>query len=103
MLLEQEPAWRRFVAELEDFLPAATAAPARDTDLRLDELTAREREVVELVAQGLDNPTIARRLGMRDKTVRNHLSAILSKLDLHSRSEVIVRAREAGFGQSARG
>jgi pimeloyl-ACP methyl ester carboxylesterase/DNA-binding CsgD family transcriptional regulator len=103
MLLEQEPAWRRFVAELEDFLPAATAAPARDTELRLDELTAREREVVELVAQGLDNPTIARRLGMRDKTVRNHVSAILSKLDLHSRSEVIVRAREAGFGQSARG
>jgi pimeloyl-ACP methyl ester carboxylesterase/DNA-binding CsgD family transcriptional regulator len=100
MLLEQEPAWAKFVAELEDFLPAASAA--RHAHLRLYELTAREREVVELVAQGLDNPTIANRLGMRDKTVRNHVSAILSKLDLHSRSEVIVRAREAGFGQNTR-
>lgn len=103
ILLEQEPAWRQFVAELDDFLPAIPAIPVRHADLRLDDLTAREREVVELVAQGLDNNTIAKRLGVRDKTVRNHVSTILSKLDLHSRAEAIVRAREAGYGQSTSG
>ena len=65
----------------------------------LDELTAREHEVLELVAQGLDNDTIAKKLGISEKTVRNQVSAIRSKLGVTSRVQTAVRAREAGFGQ----
>lgn len=66
------------------------------------DLTEREREVLELVAQGRANPEIARRLGISDKTVRNHVSAILAKLEVLGRSEAIVRAREAGMGGEGR-
>jgi DNA-binding NarL/FixJ family response regulator len=67
----------------------------------LDELTDREREVLEVLAQGLDNGAIAARLKISEKTVRNHVSIIFSKLGASSRGHVIVRAREAGFGRSA--
>ncbi|HET7686457.1 MAG TPA: response regulator transcription factor [Candidatus Limnocylindria bacterium] len=62
------------------------------------DLTDRERQVLELVAQGRANPDIARRLGISEKTVRNHVSLILDKLAVGGRSEAIVRAREAGMG-----
>lgn len=62
------------------------------------ELTDREVEVLEQVARGLDNATIARRLSLSPKTVRNHLSNILTKLQVLDRSQAIVRAREAGLG-----
>jgi DNA-binding NarL/FixJ family response regulator len=62
------------------------------------ELTAREREILEFIARGLTNATIADRLVLSPKTVRNHVSAIFSKLQVSGRSEAIVRAREAGFG-----
>ncbi|MGV9317099.1 LuxR C-terminal-related transcriptional regulator [Streptomyces sp. NPDC003691] len=61
-------------------------------------LTPREHEVLDLVARGLDNGTIARRLTVSPKTVRNHVSAVLAKLRTASRAEAIVRAREAGLG-----
>lgn len=63
------------------------------------ELTDREREVLDLVAQGLSNVIIARRLTLSPKTVRNHLSNVLTKLQVADRSQAIVRAREAGLGQ----
>jgi DNA-binding NarL/FixJ family response regulator len=63
------------------------------------DLTDREREVLDLVARGLDNQRIATRLAVSDKTVRNHLSNILTKLQVADRSQAIVRAREAGLGQ----
>jgi DNA-binding NarL/FixJ family response regulator len=63
------------------------------------ELTDREREVLALIAEGLPNPEITRRLVLSPKTVRNHVSNILAKLQVHDRSEAIVRAREAGLGQ----
>ncbi|MCI4062067.1 response regulator transcription factor [Micromonospora sp. R77] len=63
------------------------------------ELTDREREVLDLVAQGLSNLVIARRLTLSPKTVRNHLSNVLTKLQVADRSQAIVRAREAGLGQ----
>jgi DNA-binding NarL/FixJ family response regulator len=66
----------------------------------LPELTSREREVLDLVARGLDNLAISRRLVLSPKTVRNHLSNILSKLQAASRAEAIVRARQAGLGES---
>jgi len=68
------------------------------TRLPLPELTDREREVLDLVARGLDNAVISRRLSLSTKTVRNHVANILTKLALPDRSAAIVRAREEGLG-----
>lgn len=64
------------------------------------ELTGREAEVLEMVALGYDNATIARRLVLSGKTVRNYVYGIIAKLQVRDRSELIVRAREAGLGRS---
>jgi pimeloyl-ACP methyl ester carboxylesterase/DNA-binding CsgD family transcriptional regulator len=95
ILLDTESAWQHFVEALDDFLPAPPARPIA----ALDELTAREREVLELVAQGSDNTKIADRLKISEKTVRNHVSLIFSKLGVSSRAEAVARARDAGFGR----
>jgi DNA-binding NarL/FixJ family response regulator len=63
------------------------------------ELTRREREVLDLLAAGKRNSAIARELSLSEKTVRNHLSSILTKLHVADRSAAIVRAREAGLGR----
>ena len=63
------------------------------------ELSDREREILDLIAQGHKNPDIAARLVLSPKTVRNHVTNILSKLQVADRSEAIIRAREAGLGQ----
>lgn len=62
------------------------------------DLTDREREVLEELARGASNQTIATHLGISAKTVRNHVSTILGKLMVVDRAQAIVRAREAGFG-----
>jgi DNA-binding NarL/FixJ family response regulator len=62
------------------------------------ELTRREREILDELAQGHGNQTIARHLSISAKTVANHLSTIFDKLQVADRGEAIVRAREAGFG-----
>lgn len=62
------------------------------------ELTDREREVLDLVARGHDNLTIARRLTLSPKTVRNVVSNVLTKLAVRDRAAAIVRAREEGLG-----
>jgi DNA-binding NarL/FixJ family response regulator len=62
------------------------------------ELTEREREILELIAQGLTNPAIAEKLVLSPKTVRNHVSNIFGKLQVSDRSQAIIRAREAGMG-----
>lgn len=62
------------------------------------ELTGREREVLEMIALGYDNATVARRLVLSTKTVRNYVYGILAKLDVPDRGQLIVRAREAGLG-----
>ncbi|MFC7491035.1 MULTISPECIES: response regulator [unclassified Knoellia] len=62
------------------------------------ELTDREREVLDLVARGHDNLTIARRLVLSPKTVRNVVSNVLTKLAVRDRSAAVVRAREEGLG-----
>ncbi len=61
-------------------------------------LSAREREVLELMARGEANPAIARRLYVSPKTVRNHVSNIFTKMHVVDRSAAIVKAREAGLG-----
>ena len=68
------------------------------TALPFPELTDREREVLDLVARGLDNAAIARRLVLSGKTVRNYVSGIFAKLHVLDRGALIVRAREAGLG-----
>jgi DNA-binding NarL/FixJ family response regulator len=60
-------------------------------------LTPREREVLDQLASGSRNHEIARRLGMSDKTVRNHVSQVLLKLHVPDRTAAALRAREAGL------
>ncbi|MET1069068.1 MAG: helix-turn-helix transcriptional regulator [Pseudomonas prosekii] len=61
------------------------------------DLTARERDVLGLICEGLADKEIAARLKLALNTVRNHVSTVYSKLDVHSRSEAIVWARERGL------
>jgi pimeloyl-ACP methyl ester carboxylesterase/DNA-binding CsgD family transcriptional regulator len=99
MPLAEEPAWGRIVAEIDGFLKPADAEPAaQPASLPLDDLTARERDVLDAVAQGLDNNEIAAALGMSEKTVRNHITRVLDKIGVEHRYQAIVRAREAGLG-----
>ena len=63
------------------------------------ELTERERELLELIAQGKNNQEIARHFVLSPKTVRNHVSNIFTKLQVADRAQAIVRAREAGLGR----
>jgi DNA-binding NarL/FixJ family response regulator len=63
------------------------------------ELTAREREILDLVAQGHNNAKIAARLFVSPKTVRNHIAHIFTKLQVADRAHAIIRAREAGLGR----
>jgi len=65
----------------------------------LPELTAREREVLDLIARHQTNPEIAKHLYLSPKTVRNHISNIFTKLQVADRAQAIIRAREAGLGQ----
>ncbi|MBD8063533.1 response regulator [Oceanitalea stevensii] len=67
--------------------------------LPFPELTAREREVLDLLARGLDNAAIARRLVLSGKTVRNHVANVLTKLAVPHRGAAVVLAREAGLGR----
>jgi DNA-binding NarL/FixJ family response regulator len=61
------------------------------------ELTAREREVLELIARGESNADIAEKLTLTLKTVRNHVSNIYSKLQVANRAQAVIRARDAGL------
>jgi DNA-binding NarL/FixJ family response regulator len=76
---------------LQHFARTAAAVP-------FPQLTEREHEVLHLLAQGMDNTGIARRLGVAGKTVRNHVSNVISKLQVGDRAAAILRARQAGLG-----
>ncbi len=92
VLLDTEPAWPAFLGELRAFLgPAAADVPGRDAAL-----TPAERDVLKLVALGLDNAAIARQLKKSEKTVRNQVSSIFDKLGVHTRAEAIVLVRDRG-------
>lgn len=94
ILLPDEPAWAHLVAELRRFLPGG-----RDAGV-FQALTGREREVLELIARGLANDEIAASLRLSSKTVGNHITRIFAKAGVGSRAQAIVRAREAGYGQT---
>jgi pimeloyl-ACP methyl ester carboxylesterase/DNA-binding CsgD family transcriptional regulator len=95
-LQESEPAWGQFVAESRAFLPREGR---ERMDGALAQLTIREAEVLELIARGLDNAQIAATLERSEKTVRNHITAIFAKLEVESRAQAIVRARDAGYAR----
>lgn len=76
------------------------AAPRQRTpEIIFPELSAREHEVLDLIAAGRSNTDVAEALFLSPKTVRNHVSAIFAKLQVADRSEAIVRARDAGLGR----
>jgi pimeloyl-ACP methyl ester carboxylesterase/DNA-binding CsgD family transcriptional regulator len=93
MLLEHEPAWRQWLDAVRAFLPPGASGVFAS-------LTGRELQLVELIAQGLDNAQIAARLALNEKTVRNHITSVFAKLEVENRAQTIVLAREAGFGRS---
>ena len=76
-----------------------TALPKTASALSFRELTEREQEILALIAQHLTNTEIAERLVLSPKTVRNHVSNIFSKLQVATRAQAIIRARQAGFDQ----
>jgi DNA-binding NarL/FixJ family response regulator len=82
-------------------LMAFFSTPRNAPEDAFPELTEREGEVLELIAQGRSNPEIARRLEIADKTVRNHVATVFAKLRVADRSQAIVRAREAGLGRES--
>lgn len=73
------------------------AAPRTGADEPFADLTAGERNVLRLMAQGLSNPAIAAELSISQKTVRNYVSGVFRKLQVADRAQAIVRAREAGL------
>ena len=77
---------------------AAGPGAAREALEPFPGLTEREREILDLVARGLTNAEIARRLVVSDKTVRNHVSNVFAKLQVAGRAEAVARARDAGLG-----
>lgn len=88
-----------FGASIASRLPhllGTRAEPARP----FAELTAREHEILELMAQGLNNAAIAARLGVGDKRVRNCITDIYNKLGVPDRAQAIIRARDAGLGSA---
>lgn len=96
MMLPEELAWSRFCEEITSFIPGAARAMQ---SARFRNLTARESEVLERLAQGLDNAQIAAHLGLSEKTVRNNVSNIFDKLGVENRSQAIVLARDSGLGR----
>ncbi|WP_461010394.1 response regulator transcription factor [Streptomyces capparidis] len=70
----------------------------RDAEQLFPELTAREVEVLGLIARGYDNRRVARELVLSEKTVRNHVTHIFEKLHVVTRAEAVAKARDAGLG-----
>jgi DNA-binding NarL/FixJ family response regulator len=85
----------KVAVRLMDFFSSSRLSAPPET---FPELREREREILDLIAQGYKNPEIAADLYLSPKTVRNHVSNILHKLQVADRAEAIIRAREAGLG-----
>jgi DNA-binding NarL/FixJ family response regulator len=87
---------RRLLSQYSHRLPAAGTPQPREQEL-LQQLTAREREVLLEVGHGLNNAEIADRLVLSEATVKTHVGRILSKLDLRDRVQIVVFAYETGL------
>jgi pimeloyl-ACP methyl ester carboxylesterase/DNA-binding CsgD family transcriptional regulator len=95
ILLESEPAWERFCHEVLEFMGSKETTDSEDP--AFNSLTAREREVLALITEGLGNAEIAARLSISEKTVRNHVSNVFDKLGVWSRAQAMVFAHDHGF------
>jgi DNA-binding NarL/FixJ family response regulator len=82
----------------ERMLALSSSAPRATAD-PFPQLTDRERQILELIAEGLNNAEIARRFVLSPKTVRNHISNIFAKMHVADRAQAIIRARDAGLGK----
>ena len=87
---------RRLLSTYSHRLPAA-GTPDDSTQARLEQLTAREDEVLRLVALGLSNGEIAERLVVSEATVKTHVGRVLAKLSLRDRVQIVVFAYESGL------
>ncbi|MFE5482420.1 response regulator transcription factor [Streptomyces sp. NBC_01353] len=85
---------RRLIA---DFAASKPAPRADRAALRLNGLTPRETEVLELIARGLSNQEIADRLVLAEQTVKTHIGRVLAKLDLRDRAQAVIFAYESGL------
>jgi DNA-binding NarL/FixJ family response regulator len=86
---------KRLMSYFATLSPPKPAPPVQT----FPELTEREQEILALIAHHLTNMEIAERLVLTPKTVRNHVSNIFSKLQVATRAQAIIRARDAGWGQ----
>ena len=82
---------RRLIADY------ARRSPPNERPAALDELTPRELEVLRLIARGLSNRDVARKLVLGDATIKTHVARIFAKLDLHDRTQAVVLAYETGL------
>lgn len=86
-------ALRVLAPAMNDRLLVYLAAQPRATGDSFDTLTRRQRDIVRQVATGLDDKTVARRLGVSEKTVRNQLSKVYARLDIHRRAQLLALLR----------
>jgi two-component system, NarL family, nitrate/nitrite response regulator NarL len=82
---------------IDPALSSALATPSTTLEPLPEDLTMRENEVLQLLAQGLTNKGIAHKLGITDHTVKFHVNAIMTKLGAQSRTEAVIRATRAGL------
>ncbi len=94
----EESSWPFFISELRRFLGDAPTTSGDLATSWVRELTCRQRAVLKLVARGQSNTDIAQALSITPKTVRNHVSAICGSLNIPTREQLIIQAREKGFG-----
>jgi len=95
ILLEHEPAWERFQEVVHEFMGLEGSASGEDRAFRA--LSARERDILAAIAEGLSNAEIGERLAISGKTVRNHVSNVFDKIGVWTRAQAIVFARDRGF------
>lgn len=92
------PAIARRMVQYFNSVPGRQPSTRKDQPDKFAELTEREREILDMIADGQNNHFIATNLNLSIKTVQNYVSNILMKLQVADRAKAIIRAREAGFG-----